>query len=494
MSTESYGALAFAGTSGRRAPCCGGCGAGQAGSPRLVPCANQAIFGRHGDGFGRARQGQRIGGRTGGPVGAGNGNRACFRSSIVFSVYCLRQPMEFRSHGDSHGQRGRDHRTFLRIRLPRCPGFHALPCPAGPERGPSIGCGKRIQKTRTRSGMWCSSRTLENSKDLPKCMSPENARGRTRPRKKPQAGTLPFRKSHPTTVGETAFFLANTTGNEKNASIVFGDGRTVSINIGPNAHARFLVRELFGGAAQPGIGSAVVKNADGLAPWRKPLRTQRKKRCAPFFSRTTLLRGSILRTCPTGADGPAAFRSSIRAMAGATWRSKATMRPGPCFLPSRRARWGPARNTPRLFRTCGCRKTPRGFPSSRTMWWRASKFFPMETCWPAIAFLERSSRKRLLAPVETDGATGLVLVNTANFAAQVVLECRDDSGALVARESLAMSAREKKSGTAQAFFSADIGGCATVFYTSDRNLAGFRLNASSDGAMLDALPVLPATP
>ena len=104
------------------------------------------------------------------------------------------------------------------------------------------------------------------------------------------------------------------------------------------------------------------------------------------------------------------------------------------------------------------------------------------------------STKGLLAPVETDGATGLVLVNTANFAAEVVLECRNEAGTLVARESLAMNAREKKSGTAQAFFSEDIGGCATVFYTADRNLAGFRLNASSDGAMIDALPALPATP
>ena len=292
---------------------------------------------------------------------------------------------------------------------------------------------------------------------------------------------------------ETAFFLVNTTGNEKNVSIVFSDGRTVSKSLGPSAQARFLVRELFGGVAQPGIGSAVFKNADGLTVAQTFTDTSKKAMCAVLLSDSSPSRLYFAHL--PGVDG---WSGGVSLYNPSQRRSNLAFRSydaaGTLLSPVKKGVLGPGRKYSASFQNLRLPENAAWLSIESDNVVEGVEIFSNGNMLAGDRVSGNVFTKGLLAPVETDGVTGLVLVNTANFAAEVVLECRDEAGALVARESLAMSAREKKSGTAQAFFSEGIGGCATVFYTSDRNLAGFRLNASSDGAMLDALPALPATP
>ncbi len=67
----------------------------------------------------------------------------------------------------------------------------------------------------------------------------------------------------------------------------------------------------------------------------------------------------------------------------------------------------------------------------------------------------------------------------------------DDSGAVIATETIDLDAHEKALNTAEGIFAGDdISNATYITYSSDTEVIGFQLNASSDGMMLDALPVM----
>ncbi len=92
--------------------------------------------------------------------------------------------------------------------------------------------------------------------------------------------------------------------------------------------------------------------------------------------------------------------------------------------------------------------------------------------------------------MESNGGTGIAFVNTENEAASVVLSAYNDYGNMVATETVRVGAHAKVVKVPERIFSKDISSATHIYYTSDREIVGFQVNNSSDGAMLDALPAL----
>jgi len=99
----------------------------------------------------------------------------------------------------------------------------------------------------------------------------------------------------------------------------------------------------------------------------------------------------------------------------------------------------------------------------------------------------------VFAKLETDGATGIAFVNIEDSSAAVTLTAHDDGGTVIAAETINLDAYEKVVDTPEGIFvGSDIGNATYLTYSSDREVVGFQLNASSDGMMLDALPAVGA--
>ena len=94
----------------------------------------------------------------------------------------------------------------------------------------------------------------------------------------------------------------------------------------------------------------------------------------------------------------------------------------------------------------------------------------------------------MFAKTEKDGWTGIAFVNIENSPATVTMTAYDDSGNVIATESLNINAYEKVVDVAPNLFSQDISNATYITYSSDGEVVGFQLNGSSDDMMLDALP------
>ena len=88
------------------------------------------------------------------------------------------------------------------------------------------------------------------------------------------------------------------------------------------------------------------------------------------------------------------------------------------------------------------------------------------------------------------GWTGIALVNTEDEAAEVKLEARDDQGATIASLQLTVGPGEKVVNLAHELFGPDLASVTYFYFESDRRLAGFSINGSADGAMMDGMPTL----
>ncbi len=90
-----------------------------------------------------------------------------------------------------------------------------------------------------------------------------------------------------------------------------------------------------------------------------------------------------------------------------------------------------------------------------------------------------------------NGATGIAFVNIENGPAKITLIAYDDKGDSVAAKDIVLNPFQKLVDTPEKVFSGnDIGEATYIAFSSDREVVGFQLNASSDGKMLDALPAM----
>ena len=93
----------------------------------------------------------------------------------------------------------------------------------------------------------------------------------------------------------------------------------------------------------------------------------------------------------------------------------------------------------------------------------------------------------VFAKIDKDG-TGIAFVNIDSNSATVTMTAYDDSGSVIATETLSLTAHQKVVDLPSRLFAEDISTATYIAYSSSGNVVGFQLNVSSDGMMLDALP------
>jgi len=96
----------------------------------------------------------------------------------------------------------------------------------------------------------------------------------------------------------------------------------------------------------------------------------------------------------------------------------------------------------------------------------------------------------VLPRLESDGYTGIAMVNATSKTAAVTLTAYKNDGTVVTTESFSLNGYAKIVDTAQNLFSNGISQATYITYQSDQKLVAFQINGASDNMMLDALPAL----
>jgi hypothetical protein len=284
----------------------------------------------------------------------------------------------------------------------------------------------------------------------------------------------------------TGISLLNITSSPKELAIEFDNGETKTVDLLANEHKAFTIRSLFDEQPQPGICSAVVKDAGGVIG----LELFINDACNQMSG--ILLKGDTSTSIwypHTASEG--GWTTGIVA-----------------YNPS---------NT-----YCAIMITPyteAGNPSNSTTKFIAGKEkyigivsdldLPEDTVWlkieatiPITGFelfakinqlggynsVSISGKEGVFAKIEKNGWTGISFINLGDSTASISLTAYDDNGNAITTETVDLAGHAKMVDIAPNLFSQDISSATYISYSSDMDVVGFQLNGSSDGMMLDGLP------
>lgn len=289
----------------------------------------------------------------------------------------------------------------------------------------------------------------------------------------------------------TGISLLNTTEAPKSLTFEFNNGITRTRTIAAGAHHVFSIKSMFSQIPQPDIKSGTIKNASGIVGLEL------------FGSNAggndRYLSGVLLKE-DTAAD---LYYPHV-ADYNSWWTGIVAYNPSPASAAmtiTPFAENGTAL-TPQTIILAGKSKyigTARllDLPAG-TAWFRILSTLPLT----GFELFGTNNRRQLggytgvnigrtsgiFPKIETNGWTGIALVNSENSSTTVTLTARDDDGKSIATQILPLGAYEKKSALAEALFSKDISQATYISFSSGNTIVGFQLNASADGMLLDALP------
>ncbi|MBW1901318.1 MAG: endo alpha-1,4 polygalactosaminidase, partial [Deltaproteobacteria bacterium] len=289
----------------------------------------------------------------------------------------------------------------------------------------------------------------------------------------------------------TGISILNTTSSSKDLTIEFDDGTTKSKSISANEHQAFTIRELFDGNPQQGINSAVIKNGGGIVGLEIFGSTE--------DSGTNYLSGILLKDDTTTniyyphIASDTTWGTGVVAYNPSTTSCNLTITPYKDDGTSLSSQTIPLAGQEKYMGTPEILNLPDG-----TAW------FSILASNPITGFelfstkdgnqlggytgVSISSKNGVFAKIEKDGGTGIAFVNIENASAVVTMTAYDDSGNVIATETLNLNAHGKVVDVPENLFSKDISTATYIAYSSDKEVVGFQLNVSSDDMMLDALP------
>jgi tripartite motif-containing protein 71 len=291
----------------------------------------------------------------------------------------------------------------------------------------------------------------------------------------------------------TGVSLVNTTATTKELTLAFNNGVNKSIALDANEHKAFSIRSLFDSQPQPDIQSAVIFNANGIIGLE-------------IFGSTdgNQLDGILL------TDKMASTLYYPHVAGNNWWTGIAAYNPSDlsCTMTI----------TPYDAQGTALASSALSIASKGKYIGAISALdIPAETTWFRIDSSRPLTGFELLSPVdnqqlaayaggvgtgakegvfpkiEKDGWTGIAFVNTDAIQAYVSLIAYDDNGTPVDSRAFTVHGHGKVVGSVEDLFLHDISGATYIAYSSDRNIAGFQLNGSADGTMLDGLPAFGRT-
>ncbi len=289
----------------------------------------------------------------------------------------------------------------------------------------------------------------------------------------------------------TGISLTNTEPEAKEVTIVFNDGQSVVRTIAANGHTAFTIAELFGGQPQPGIKSGVITSAAGIIGLE-------------LFGSAD---GSLLEGLPLTDNAFSTLYYPHVACDAEWWTGIVAYNPwdedcdititaydenGILLLVSG-DRIPAGENYVRTVTETGLPDAAAWFKIEGTLPLAGFELFGTHdnTRLAAYAGLDGTGAdKGVFAKIEKNGWTGLGLVNTEEEEAFVTLVAYDDTGNWIAIKRFNIGGHARILGLAESIFLQDISQAAYIGYSSNKNIVGFQLNGTSDGAMLDGLPAL----
>lgn len=288
----------------------------------------------------------------------------------------------------------------------------------------------------------------------------------------------------------TGLILLNTTSTTKELTITFNTGQIAHYTLNANQHRAFPIESLFNYEPQPSIQSAVITNASGIIGLEVVGDNFGALCGIPFTGNTT---STLYFPYVTAADG---WWTGIAAYNPSASACTITITPYD-------AQGNPF--SPQTFYVAG-KQTFMGVASAlglpaQTAWLKIDSTQPLtglelfgNTYLHQIAayagVFGTGLKTGVFAEIEKNGWTGIYFVNTEATAASVILTAYNDIGTAVATRVLSVGGHANVVNFPEDIFSQDISSATYIAYSSDRSIVGFQLNSSSDGVMLDGLPVL----
>jgi cyclophilin family peptidyl-prolyl cis-trans isomerase len=300
----------------------------------------------------------------------------------------------------------------------------------------------------------------------------------------------------------TGIGLVNTGAEERTVEFVFDNGETATRTLVPGGHAAFDIRSLFGGNARPDIGSAVIRNAEGIVGLQLFGSTEE--------SGNRYLDGLLLKDTAanelffphvTGTDhwwtGIVAYNAGAEAcdLVVRPYRADGTalglnappvtLLPGERYIGTETALGLPAGTA---WLTVAGRKpgTSEGHPLSGLELFGTRDGNELG----GFGVVGLPSASGILPRLRSTSWTGISLINTAFSRTTVTLSAMDNLGVERARETVSLDSRSKRVGIARELFSGDISAGTYIRYEADQPVATFQLNREASGFLLDGLPGL----
>jgi len=284
----------------------------------------------------------------------------------------------------------------------------------------------------------------------------------------------------------TGISLVNTTSFQKNLTIVFNTGQSKTVTLTAKEHRAFSIASLFDEQKQPNIQSAVITNAAGIIGLE-------------LFGSGKQLSGILLKDVAASS----LYYPHI-ASDNVWWTGIVAYNPSvsSCNL------------TVTPYTISGVPLTPQIIPlSGHEKYIGAIKDLglPADTAWFQIeaenditgfelfgtSNLNRlggytcvgiNNTKGIFPKLAEDGWTGIAFVNISEATANITLTAYNNSGNVIASESITVNSHAKEAKLPADLFTHDISGATYIKYSSDQEVVGLQLNNSSDDMMLDALP------
>jgi len=289
----------------------------------------------------------------------------------------------------------------------------------------------------------------------------------------------------------TGVSLLNTTSSSKELTVEFDDGTTKPITMAAKEHQKFTINSLFEGVLQPNIKSAVIKNGSGIVGLE--LFGSSDSSGDNYLSGILLKDDTTTHIYYPHIASDSTWWTGIVAYNPSATSCNLTITPfskdGTSLTPQTRTIAGKEK----YIGTAQSLNFPEG-----TVW------FKIDASSPITGFelfgtndgnqlggytgVGISGTNGVFAKTEKDGWTGIAFVNIENAPATVTMTAYDDSGNIIATESLNINAYEKVVDMAPNLFSQDMSNATYIRYSSGGEVVGFQLNGSSDNMMLDALP------
>jgi hypothetical protein len=314
----------------------------------------------------------------------------------------------------------------------------------------------------------------------------------------PATTTIPtddLQVSHIASTGQwwTGLSLVNTTATGKTLTITFDDASTRTITLAASEHKAFTIASLFSGQPQPNLHSAVISNAAGVIGLE--LFGSRMTTALHYLSGILLDDRGAYETLYLHVANDMNWWTGIVAYNMSDEATTMTITPyqqdGTALdvimatIPGRTRYVGTASSLDLPAQTGWLHiDSPRLITGFELFGTTNGK---MLAGYSALGIKKNSG---IFAKLETDGWTGIALVNPNSYAVLCTLVAHDDAGNIVATRSLSLPPYAKIVGMAESLFAADISTASYVRYQADVALAGFQLNGSTDGMLLDGLPGL----